>query len=127
MTLTRSRPPTTMRIVSALCLFAIAMAGCGDAPPSRGPEASGGQDLVIGVRALPVLNGVNADLVTDRLIYNGLYRYDNTYQVRPDLAEAPCIPSADQLRLTCHLRSASFHDRSAVTAADVQFTYELAN
>lgn len=127
MTVTRSRTPTTKRTVSALCLVAILMAGCGVAPPSRGPEASGSQDLVIGVLALPVLNGVNADLLTDRLIYNGLYRYDNTYQVRPDLAEAPCVPSVDHLRLTCQLRPASFHDGSAVTSADVQFTYQLAN
>ena len=115
------------RRIGVLCVVVALMAGCDLSIASRSPTASGGQDLVIGVRALPVLNGLYADLLTDRLIYNGLYRYDNTYQLRPDLADGPCLQDADRLVLTCELRPATFHDGSTVSSADVQFSYQIAN
>lgn len=111
----------------ALSVVVALIAGCDLAASSPSPEASGAGDLIIGLSALPVLYGnPSTDMLTRRLMYSGLYRYDATYRARPDLADGPCLQSADKLRLTCHLLPATFHDGSPVTAEDVAFSYQLA-
>ena len=123
----RSLGHSLRRRVSALCVVAALVAGCDLVSSSQSPEASGADDLVIGVNTLPVLTGnPSTDMLTQRLVYSGLYRYDATYQVQPDLADGPCVQSVDKLTLTCHLRPATFHDESPVSAQDVVFSYQLA-
>lgn len=61
-----------------------------------------------------------------QLVYNGLYRYDESIDPVPDLAAEPCDVSADGLTITCRLVEASFHDGTPMTADDVAFTYEVA-
>src|SRR5215211_2182124 len=124
----RSHRGATRVSLVALSVAATIAAGCGLVTPDASPAASGAADLIIGVRNLPLLVGnLEADVLTDHLTYNGLYRYDETYQVLPDLADGLCQQSTDQLTLTCHLRTATFHDGSAVSSKDVAFTYELAS
>ncbi len=66
-------------------------------------------------------NDIDADLV--RLIYSGLFRFDELMPV-PDLVES-YEWSADRKILTAHLRKdARFHDGEALTAEDVRFTFD---
>lgn len=65
-----------------------------------------------------------AEIVT-QLVYNGLYRYDDSLAPVPDLAASPCEVNADQVTIRCTLVDATFHNGSPLTADDVAFTYEL--
>jgi ABC-type transport system substrate-binding protein len=101
MAMTRSQGRATRVSLAALSVVASIVAGCGLVSPDRSPAASGAGDLVIGVPNLPLLVGdLEADVLTDHLTYNGLYRYDETYQVLPDLADGLCQQGTDQLTLT---------------------------
>ena len=60
-----------------------------------------------------------------QLVYNGLYRYDDTLAAVPDLAAEPCDVAADQVTITCVLVEATFHDGTPLTADDVAYTFEL--
>jgi ABC-type transport system substrate-binding protein len=61
------------------------------------------------------------------LLYNGLYRIDDTLNVVPDIAAALPETSADGLTWTVKLRDdVKFHDGTPVTADDVKFTFDLA-
>lgn len=60
-----------------------------------------------------------------QLVYNGLYRYDDSLAAVPDLAAEPCDVSADGLTITCRLVETTFHDGTPLTADDVAYTYEL--
>jgi len=60
-----------------------------------------------------------------QLVYNGLYRYDDSLAAVPDLAAEPCDVSADGLTITCRLVETTFHDGTPLTAEDVAYTYEL--
>ncbi|MBA2634746.1 MAG: hypothetical protein H0U86_17410 [Chloroflexi bacterium] len=59
-------------------------------------------------------------------IGTGLYGYDASLTPIPDLAADLCEVSEDELVWTCTLREATFHNGDPVTAADVVFTYQLA-
>jgi ABC-type transport system substrate-binding protein len=61
-----------------------------------------------------------------RFVHASLYRYDDTLSPVPDLAAEPCSVGDDAVTITCRLADATFHDESAVTAADVVFSFELA-
>ena len=61
-----------------------------------------------------------------QLLYNAIYRYDDSFAPVPDLASEPCDVSADGLTVTCSLVETTFHDGTELTADDVVFTYELA-
>ena len=69
--------------------------------------------------------GARVDLPL-QLVYNAIYRYDDTFAPVPDLASEPCSVAGDGLTITCRLVEATFHDGSPLTADDVVFTYELA-
>ena len=64
--------------------------------------------------------------LASRLVYNGLYRYDDALAPVPDLAAEPCTVAGDDVTITCTLVEATFHDGTPLTADDVVFTYELA-
>jgi ABC-type transport system substrate-binding protein len=75
--------------------------------------------------AFPFRPPLRGDL-TVQLVYNGLYRYDETLDAVPDLAAAPCDIGADKVTITCTLVNTTFHNGTPLTADDVVFTYELA-
>jgi ABC-type transport system substrate-binding protein len=66
------------------------------------------------------------DVLIERFLYNGLFRYDGILRPVPDLARDPCIVSADGLTATCSIREATFSNGTPMTADDVVFTFELA-
>lgn len=118
------------------------LAGCTLAPtptPTSSPSAppAAGSPIVIGL-AIPefaespliyISNAthlrVRAQEIIPQLVYNALYRYDESLTPVPDLAAEPCEVRADQVTIRCTLREATFHDGSSVTADDVAFTFEV--
>ncbi|MFA6072364.1 MAG: peptide ABC transporter substrate-binding protein, partial [Janthinobacterium sp.] len=67
-------------------------------------------------------NDVDQDLT--RLIFNGLVRFDQNYQIVPDLAESWKV-SDDQKEYTFKLRRGmTWHDGEPVTVHDVVFTFQ---
>jgi ABC-type transport system substrate-binding protein len=133
------------RCLPAALLAALLM-GCTPAPsptsevsPSASPAAA--ERIVVGVVQPPsapppflAISNTTAggfrpassrpELAT-QLVYNGLYRYDDSLAAVPDLAAEPCDVSADGLTITCHLVETTFHDGTPLTADDVAYTYEL--
>lgn len=74
---------------------------------------------------LPVLSSDSASSDINRLVYNGLVRYDKDLRLEGELAESWDI-SEDQLTITFHLRkNVTWHDGAPFTSADVLFTYQL--
>jgi ABC-type transport system substrate-binding protein len=59
------------------------------------------------------------------VVYSGLYRYDATFNVVPDLADGPCLPQGDGTVLRCRIIETTFHDGSPLTADDVAYSYNL--
>ena len=110
-------------------------------PASAGPTADAADRLVVAVTPVvadwspvittPFLSMSNLFLPPElpalpRFIHSSLYRYDDTLSPVPDLASEPCTVGDDDVTITCRLADATFHDGSAVTAADVVFSFELA-
>lgn len=74
---------------------------------------------------LPVLSSDSASSDINRLVYNGLIRYDKNLVLEGELAESWEI-SADNLTITFHLRRNVFwHDGHPFSSADVLFTYQM--
>lgn len=74
---------------------------------------------------LPVLSSDSASSDINRLVYNGLIRYDKDLQLEGELAESWEI-SEDKLTFTFRLRKGvTWHDGTPFTSADVLFTYRL--
>ena len=69
----------------------------------------------------PLLATSDADRELVALVYSGLVRMNASGEFIPDLAESYEV-SEDGLTYTFHLRDASFHDGSPVSASDVAFT-----
>ena len=68
-------------------------------------------------------NETDADLV--RLIYSGLFKYDNQGKIEPDLAESYEL-SDDKTAYTVHLRpNVLWQDEEPLTSADVAFTISI--
>jgi ABC-type transport system substrate-binding protein len=128
----------------AAALVTAVLIGCTTAPepsptPSAPVQAAG--EIVVGL-ATPVFApppfftisnttsagfrppGARPDLAT-QLVYNGLYRYDDSLAPVPDLAAEPCEVAADQVTITCVLVETTFHDGTPLTADDVAYTFEL--
>lgn len=127
-------------------LLATFLIGCSAAPspsPEVSPSASPqfAAQIVVGVVLPPshpppflaISNttpfgvrgpGSRPELAT-QLVFNGLYRYDDSLAAVPDLAAEPCDVSADGLTITCRLVETTFHDGTPLTADDVAYTYEL--
>lgn len=118
------------------------LAGCTLAPtptPTSSPSAppAAGSPIVIGLaipefaesQLLYISNATSLRVrqreIIPQLVYNALYRYDESLTPVPDLAAEPCEVRADHVTIRCTLREATFHDGSSVTADDVAFTFEV--
>lgn len=74
----------------------------------------------------PIVGTSSTDEALIRLVYSGLYTYDNSGNLVPDLAESLPQISEDQKQYTIKLReNAQWHNGTKVTAADVVFTVRL--
>src|SRR5687768_16497382 len=96
--------------------------------PATGGEGTGTITYAIDGQ-LTTLSNANADVPTAEafsFIGAALYGYDATLTPVPDLAADLCEVSEDDLVWTCTLTDATFHNGDPVTAADVVFTYEIA-
>ena len=129
-----------IRRLTALALPAavVACTGLADATPSTSVADGPGEPIVIGL-SIPLFaqspfftisNAADSGPPNGRtsriqLVYNGLYRYDDSLSPVPDLAAVPCDVSEDQVTITCRLVEATFHDGSQLTADDVAFTFEV--
>jgi ABC-type transport system substrate-binding protein len=96
--------------------------------PATGGEGTGTITYAIDGQ-LTTLSNANADVPTAEafsFIGAALYGYDATLTPVPDLAADLCEVSEDNVVWTCTLTDATFHNGDPVTAADVVFTYEIA-
>jgi ABC-type transport system substrate-binding protein len=134
----------TCRATGLLAAITIVASACGDAPsptpapsqgasvaPSATPAEGTSADFRFAIDGEPTYFSPSAgDLPTswvNRLIYTGLYRFNNEGDVVPDLATAMPELSADGMTLTIRMRTdARWHDGSPVTSADAKFTFEIA-
>ncbi|MDP8905408.1 MAG: peptide ABC transporter substrate-binding protein [Chloroflexota bacterium] len=133
------RRSRSARVLLAASL-GVSLAGCTGLPPaSPTPATSSGETIVVALPLPPfvpppffrstnaaVTRGFVHPELASRLVYNGLYRYDDSLAPVPDLAAEPCTIADDGLTITCTLVEATFHDGTPLTADDVVFTYELA-
>ncbi len=136
--------PSRTRAVRGVVLCALLLpAACrpvvSPSPSTDSSTAPTGATIVVGLTTPPtavspfvaMTNGyenppsLRGDLMP-QLMYNGLYRYDDSLSPVPDLAAEPCEIAADQVTIRCRLVEARFHDGTSLTADDVVFTYELA-
>ncbi|MCL5667033.1 MAG: peptide ABC transporter substrate-binding protein [Patescibacteria group bacterium] len=73
----------------------------------------------------PLLAHSETDLSLIRLIYSGLYKYDDNGQLVPDLAEGMPQISEDQKQYTINLKpNVKWHNGKSFTADDVIFTIQ---
>lgn len=97
--------------------------------PSGGPQGTGTITYAIDGQ-LTTLSNANSDVPTaeafNDFVGASLYQYDATLTPVPDLATDLCDVSDDDLVWTCTLTEATFHNGDPVTAADVAFTYQIA-
>jgi ABC-type transport system substrate-binding protein len=102
----------------------------GSEPAESEAAAGGGTITMIVDGQITQLSNANADVPTANayaFIGTGLYQYDATLTPIPDIAEDLCEVSDDELVWTCTLRDGvTFHNGDPVTAADVVFTYQIA-
>src|SRR3990170_2350248 len=101
------------------------------APAPPAPPAATSADFKFAVDGEPTYFSVAyTDLPTSwivGLLYNGMYRINDSLSVVPDIATGMPETSADGLTWTVKLRDdVKLHDGSAVTSADVKFTFDLA-
>jgi peptide/nickel transport system substrate-binding protein len=101
--------------------FCLALAGC--APQRTDPATA---VILIESSPLNLDPRVGTDAQSERideLIFEGLVRRDDNFELKPRLAESWEI--ADPLTYTFHLRhDVRFHDGRAMTAADVKWTLD---
>jgi ABC-type transport system substrate-binding protein len=102
----------------------------GSEPAASEPTGSTGTITYAIDGQLTTLSNANSDVPTaeafNDFVGAALYKYDVTLTPVPDLAADLCEVSEDDLVWTCTLTEASFHNGDPVTAADVAFTYEIA-
>lgn len=73
----------------------------------------------------PLLAHQETDLALVRLVFSGLYKYDNNGQLVPDLADGQPLVSPDQKQYTINLKhDALWHNGKQVTADDVVYTIQ---
>lgn len=128
------------RWLAALALSTLIVASCGSLDGSPSPSAAPAgtaQPIVIGLPIpsfgespfFTMSNAIGFRVrpreIVPLLVYNALYRYDDTLAPVPDLAAAPCEVRPDQVTIICRLVEATFHNGTPLTADDVAFTFEL--
>lgn len=94
------------------------------APASGGSYTEGllGQPTYIN----PLLARAEPDASLTKLLFSGLYKYDASGQLVPDLADGLPQISPDQKQYTVKLRrDAKWHNQKALNADDVIFTLQL--
>ena len=128
----------------AAALLSAVLIGCTAVPqtsptPSTRVEPAG--EIVVGLALAPfgpspffTISNTNAvgfrppgarPELAQQLVYNGLYRYDDTFAPVPDLAAEPCDVAADGVTITCRIVETTFHDGTPLTADDVAYTFDL--
>ena len=131
----------------SVTLLAAVLVGCVTSPDTTSPSPSApteievAEEIIIGLDApafapppfFTISNttaagfrppGARPELAT-QLVYNGVYRYDDTLAPVPDLAAGPCDVADDLVTITCTLVEATFHNGTPLTADDVAYTFEL--
>lgn len=74
----------------------------------------------------PLLSQSDADRDMVKLVYSGLFKYNETGKLIPDMAKSHEV-SQDELNYTVYLREdAKWHDGKPITADDVIFTIQIA-
>jgi len=74
----------------------------------------------------PVYAASSVDLAVSRLLFSGLYTYDNKNQLTGDLAAGPAEINDNNTVYTVHLKpNLKWQDGKALTSADVAFTYQV--
>ncbi len=111
-------------LATALLSFGNIYAANTEVVPTQGGEYREG---IIGQPKFlnPVLASAPVDKAINRLVYSGLYTYDESGNIIPDLAEA--MPEIDETRkiYTIKLRpNAQWHNNVFVTAEDVVYTIQ---
>ncbi len=100
------------------------------AEPTESEGAQGTGTITYAIDGgLTTLSNANSDVPTAEafgFLGAALYQYDATLTPVPDLAADLCEVSEDDVVWTCTLIEAQFHNGDPVTAADVAFTYEIA-
>lgn len=111
------------RVILVVCLVAVPMAGLGIVPSSAAPSTT----ITFGLSSEPpnldpALNSGTAAQTVKIQLYRGLFQYNAEGAVVPDLVASSEQPSPTTY--VFHLRSnLKFSDGSALTAADVAFTF----
>lgn len=121
----------TLALLLALCMV-ISMTACGNSSTDANSQNSGKTDLVIAVDAdVDTLHPSDYSTTVEMDILNQVYdtlmymNPDGTHDPEPRIAETYEI-SDDGLSYTFHLRKdVTFHDGTALTAADVKFSLEM--
>ncbi|MGH2445974.1 MAG: ABC transporter substrate-binding protein, partial [Candidatus Limnocylindria bacterium] len=104
--------------------------GPGESEPAATEGATGTGTITYAIDGqITTLSNAASDVPTAEAfspIGAGLYQYDATLTPVPDLAADLCEVTEEELVWTCTLRDATFHNGDPVTAADVVFTYQIA-
>jgi peptide/nickel transport system substrate-binding protein len=113
------------RRLTAAAAAVVLLGACSSTPPA--PGAAGAGTLVVATAGEPdTLNPVlNYGVDGASLIFDGLVARDGQNALVPALAADLPVISADARTVTAKLRpGVMFHDGTALTAADVVFTYQ---
>lgn len=82
---------------------------------------------IIGVftNANPLYSQTEVDVSASKLLFSGLFKYDSSGNLVPDLAEKYEVdPTETQYKVTLK-RNLRWHDDKPITAKDIAFTYNL--
>lgn len=125
------RPPVALAASFALIL---ALAACESSTPTpsassataaHSPSPSPIAQTLRVVSPITSLLGGPGTPVVNGFLHAQLFRLDTRFDAVPELADGPCVASADELTMTCGIRAATFHDGSPVTVDDVAFSLGL--
>lgn len=67
----------------------------------------------------------SVDAAVSKLVFAGLFKYDNNNQLTPDLAEKIDVDSSEKKYTVTLKPNLKWHDGQPLTAKDVVFTYQL--
>lgn len=73
----------------------------------------------------PLYASGSVDAAVSRLVFAGLFRYDNDNKLVPDLAESMSVDKTEKQYTVVLKPDLYWHDGQKLTAKDVVFTYEL--
>jgi peptide/nickel transport system substrate-binding protein len=121
-TLYKSVKPLFFVLFLVFCFCCLGLSGCRSSPETAPDE------LVIGIESAPLT--LDPRLATDaystkisRLIYSGLFKWNDHFQLEPDLAESYQWITSTHLKIRLK-KEVSFHNGEPLTAEDVVKTYQ---